>query len=226
MSAAISTSITAERALPGLRAPGPLASARAYLASENPIIDRVRRAQAGDVAAFEELFEQFQRGIFNAIYQMVRNEADAADLTQKVFIRAYKALPRLKAPAAFGAWLHRIALNMTRNHIRDTTRVRVESLDRPWGDDETSNPRDVADDAAGPAEALESAEVRAQVQDALGTLSDVHRMVVTLHHLEGHSVEEIAQMMDCSVGTVKSRLSRARAHLHRRLTPFVEAQAD
>lgn len=222
MSGTMSSPVTAESAFPGAFARNNRSAARADLASENPINQLVRRSQAGDVAAFEELFNQFQRTIYNVVYQMLRNEADAADVTQKVFIRVYKSLPRLKSPEAFVSWLHRIALNMTRNYIRDTTRVRVESLDRPYAGEEENNTREIADDSQDPAAHAEVEEVRAHVHEALQGLSEDHRLVVTLHHLEGHSVEEIGQLMGCSVGTIKSRLSRARAHLKRSLIPFVE----
>src|SRR5437016_3246845 len=87
------------------------------LASENPQADLVRRAQAGDLDAFQQLFEQYQRGVYNIIFQMVRSDADAADLTQDVFVRVWKSLPRLEAPEAFASWLHRIATNLSRNWL-------------------------------------------------------------------------------------------------------------
>ena len=84
-----------------------------------PVADWVRRAQEGDVRAFEQLFQQYHRGIYNTIYQMTHNDADAADLTQEVFVRAYRALPRLQTPEAFTSWLYRIAVNLSRNWLRD-----------------------------------------------------------------------------------------------------------
>jgi RNA polymerase sigma-70 factor (ECF subfamily) len=183
----------------------------------------VRQAQTGDLQAFERLFEQYHRGIYNAVYQMVRSDADAADLTQDVFVRAWKALPRLEAPEAFVSWLYRIATNLTRNWIRDNSRVRQESLDQPFGsDEEESGPREVADVRADPAAVTQTRAVQETVQRAIQGLSPDHRMVVTLHHLEGVPVEEIAKVMHCSVGTVKSRLSRARDSLRRKLAGYVE----
>jgi RNA polymerase sigma-70 factor (ECF subfamily) len=182
----------------------------------------VRRAQAGDVQAFEQLFNQYHRGIYNTVYQMVRSEADAADLTQDVFVRAWKALPRLEAPEAFTSWLYRIATNLTRNWIRDNSRVRQESLDQPFSDDEEGGGREIADVSGDPAAAAQTRDVQETVKRAVEGLSPDHRAVVTLHHLEGMSVEEIAKIMKCSVGTVKSRLSRARDHLRRKLAGFVE----
>ena len=190
---------------------------------ENPQTEWVRRAQTGDLQAFEQLFDQYHRGIYNSIYQMVRSDADAADLTQEVFVRAWKSLPRLQAPEAFTSWIYRIAANLSRNHIRDNTRVRQESLDQPFaGDEDEGGQREIADMSGDPATATQTRAMQDVVQRAIQGLSEDHRTVVTLHHLEGMPVEEIAQLMRCSVGTVKSRLSRARDHLRRKLAGFVE----
>jgi len=187
------------------------------LSLEIPVTDWVRRAQEGDVRAFEQLFQQYQRGIYNTVYQMVRNDADAADLTQEVFVRAYRALPRLQTPEAFTSWLYRIAVNLSRNWLRDRGRVRVESLELPGDDGEEGNTREIADPSGDPASLAQTKDMQERVRKAIAGLSPDHRAVVTLHHLEGISVEEIAQMMDCSIGTVKSRLSRARDNLKRKL---------
>jgi len=192
------------------------------LSLEIPVTDWVRRAQEGDVRAFEQLFQQYQRGIYNTVYQMVRNDADAADLTQEVFVRAYRALPRLQTPEAFTSWLYRIAVNLSRNWLRDRGRVRVESLELPGDDGEEGNTREIADPSGDPASLAQTKDMQEWVRKAIAGLSPDHRAVVTLHHLEGISVEEIAQMMDCSIGTVKSRLSRARDHLKRKLAGYVE----
>ena len=187
------------------------------------IVALVQRAQTGDLAAFEQLFNHYQRGIYNLVFQMVRNDSDAADITQDAFIRAWKALPRLQAPEAFGSWLYRVATNLARNWIRDHGRVRTESLDQPFSEDEEGGQRDIADTTKDPAQTLQTSDMKDVVQKAIMTLSEDHRAVVTLHHIEGMSVEEIAGIMNCSVGTVKSRLSRARDHLRRKLAGYVEA---
>lgn len=187
-----------------------------------PVTDWVRRAQEGDVRAFEQLFQQYHRGIYNTIYQMTRNDADAADLTQEVFVRAFRALPRLQTPEAFTSWLYRIAVNLSRNWLRDRGRVRVESLELPADDGEEGSTREIADPGGDPAALTQTRDLQERVQKAIAGLSPDHREVVTLHHLEGMSVEEIARVMDCSVGTVKSRLSRARDNLKRKLAGYVE----
>lgn len=191
--------------------------------ADNPQADLVRRAQAGDLDAFQQLFEKYQRGVYNIIFQMVRSDADAADLTQDVFVRVWKSLPRLEAPEAFVSWLYRIATNLSRNWIRDNTRVRQESLDQPIGNaEEEGSAREVADPTGDPATITQTRSMQEVVQRAIQGLSEDHRLVVTLHHLEGRSVEEIADIMKCSVGTVKSRLSRARDALRRKLAGYVE----
>lgn len=192
------------------------------MGADNPQLEWVRQAQAGDLQAFEQLFNHYHRGIYNAIYQMVRSDADAADLTQEVFVRAWKSLPRLEAPEAFSSWLYRIATNLTRNWIRDNSRVRHESLDQPVGEEEDGPGREVADFSGDPAAVSQTRATQDAVQRAILGLSEDHRMVVTLHHLEGMAVEEIARIMRCSVGTVKSRLSRARENLKRKLAGYVE----
>ncbi|MBM3457169.1 MAG: sigma-70 family RNA polymerase sigma factor, partial [Armatimonadetes bacterium] len=155
--------------------------------------------------------------------QMVRSDADAADLTQDVFLRVWRALPKLETPEAFVSWLYRIATNRTRNWIRDHGKVRCESLDQPAGPEEDEGAaREIPDTTGDPAGAAQLQATQEVVRKAVETLSEDHRMVVTLHHLEGMSVEDIANIMRCSVGTVKSRLSRAREHLRRKLAAYVE----
>jgi len=192
------------------------------LATDISAVERVRQAQKGDVRAFEQLFQQYQKGIYNAIYQVVRSETDAADLTQDVFVRAYRALPRLQSPEAFTSWLYRIAINLSRNHLRDSGRARTESLEFNDSDEEGGGQRDIADTSADPAAKAQTRDVQDRVRRAIATLSPDHRTVITLHHIEEMSVEEIAGILNISVGTVKSRLSRARENLRRKLAGYVE----
>jgi RNA polymerase sigma-70 factor (ECF subfamily) len=192
------------------------------LATDISAVERVRQAQQGDVRAFEQLFQQYQKGIYNAIYQIVRSESDAADLTQDVFVRAYRALPRLQSPEAFTSWLYRIAINLSRNHLRDSARSRTESLEFSDGDEEGGGQREIADTSMDPAAKAQTRDVQDRVRRAIATLSPDHRSVITFHHIEEMPVEEIARILDISVGTVKSRLSRARENLRRKLAGYVE----
>ena len=194
------------------------------MAFDLPLADRVRRAQAGDVRAFEQLFQEYHRAIYHAIFQMIRHEADAADLTQEVFLRAYQALPRLQAPDAFPRWLYCIAVNLGRNWLRDHGRARIESLEAPAEEGCATETREIADSSGDPATLLETREMQQRVRGAVAGLSPDHRLVVTLHHLRDMPVEEIARVLGWPVGTVKSRLSRAREHLKRKLAGYVEGE--
>ena len=180
------------------------------------------RIAGGAVEPFDQFVDRHKRRLMLFVYHRVGDVHRAEDLTQDVFVRAWKALPRLEAPEAFTSWLYRIATNLTRNWIRDNTRVRQESLDQPFADDEEGGGREIADVSSDPAAAAQARDVQEVVQRAVEGLSPDHRMVITLHHLDGMPVEEIAHIMKCSVGTVKSRLSRARDHLRRKLAGFVE----
>jgi len=178
----------------------------------------VERAKTGDLAAFRALFERYQRAIYNLAYRMVTDPEDAADITQESFVRAYRSLPRLKHGAAFSSWLRKIATNLCRDHVKRPS-IPTSSLE---ADEAEQGAREIADSTQDTAGALLQRELHGQIQAALASLSPEHRMVVTLHHLQGVTVEEIAKIMSCSVGTVKSRLARAREALKRRLQSYIE----
>ena len=182
----------------------------------------VARAREGDATAFEEIYRRYDRRIFNTVLQIVRNEEDAADITQEAFVRAYRSLKNLRSDEAFTSWLFRIAINLSRNHLRSRPHFRMESLDEfaTSGDDEQE--LQIPDTTHDPARAIETHEMQNFVRKAVGQLSAAHREVVTLHHLEGMRVDDIARILNCSVGTVKSRLSRARDELKRKLRSYVE----
>ena len=182
----------------------------------------VARAREGDHAAFEEIYRRYERRIYNTVYQVVRNEDDAADITQEAFVRAYRSLKNLRSDEAFVSWLFRIAINLSRNHLRSRPPFRVESLDEFATSEEEEQELQIPDSTHDPARMAENREMQHVVRSAVGTLSHAHREVITLHHLEGMRVDDIARILDCSVGTVKSRLSRARDELKRKLRAYVE----
>jgi RNA polymerase sigma-70 factor, ECF subfamily len=182
----------------------------------------VSSAREGDAAAFEEIYRRYERRIYNTVYQVVRNDEDAADITQEAFIRAFRSLRNLRSDEAFTSWLFRIAINLSRNHLRSRPHFRVESLDQFATSEEDSQELQLPDSTHDPARMVENREMQATVRKAVGSLSAAHREVVTLHHLEGMRVDDIADILHCSVGTVKSRLSRARDELKRKLRSYVE----
>ncbi|KUK41673.1 MAG: RNA polymerase sigma factor [Clostridia bacterium 62_21] len=182
----------------------------------------IARAQKGDTGAFEELVALYQHKVYTLCHHLAGNHADAEDLAQDVFIRAYGALGSFRNEADFGTWLHRIAVNTWLNVRR--RQPQVVSLDNPVQTDEGEIPRDVAAGDPAPDEALERLELRLRVQWALKELSPEHRAVLVLREMHGYSYEEIGRILACNVGTVRSRLNRARQALRDKITAL-EADA-
>ncbi len=184
--------------------------------------DLVRRARNGEIAAFEELFTRQQKRIYNIAIRMLHDEDDAADATQEVFVRAYHSINKLKSDAAFVTWIKILALNICRDMLRKRGRSKVQSLDAPVdSDDGGSMSIEIADWSGNPERAFDKKQVQESVQRAIGLLSPSFREVVTLFYVDGASVDKIAQIVGAPVGTVKSRLSRARAELKRKLEWYV-----
>jgi RNA polymerase sigma-70 factor (ECF subfamily) len=184
-------------------------------------LDLIRRAQKKDLHAFEELFNRYQRRIYNFILQMVRNDADAADLTQETFVRVYNSLPRLRTPEAFPSWIHRVALNLCRDHAK-RGRLQSISIDQPLDGEEGDLNLEIPDYSMNPEKVLASKELEKRVQEAVASLAPDHRAVVMMHHIDGMDLVNIAEVMGCSVGTIKSRLARARDMLKRKLGGYIE----
>lgn len=184
--------------------------------------DLVRDAKHGDIAVFERLFAKYQKRVYNLIYRMVGNETDASDLTQDVFVRVYNSLGRLKSEDAFFAWVRTVATNICRDHFRKMGRsIRACSLDEKVSLDDGEVEREVADDSGNPARLLERQDLQEAVQRAIDSLSAEHRTLVVLHHIEGMDLKDIARELRIPVGTVKSRLARARDELKRKLGHYV-----
>lgn len=178
----------------------------------------VKRAQKGDLAAFEDLVRMYQRRVYGLSLQMLGHHDDAQDLAQEVFIRAYRSLGNFRNEADFGTWLHRIAVNLCLNHKRSMGRASVVSLDEPLTTEDGSIRREIQDGRPDPLESLEKLEFRESIERALNDLSYDHRAVLVLREIYGYGYEEIASMLNCSLGTVKSRLNRARQAMVKKLT--------
>jgi len=175
----------------------------------------VKKSQKGDISAFELLVTMYQDRIYALSYQLTGNHADAQDLAQNVFIKAYRALPGFRNEADFGTWLHRITVNLSINEKRK--KKPEVYLDNPVQTVEGEMPRLVVSDAESPEEAYENKEFRHMVQTALDELSPEHRAVLVLREVQGFSYDEIANMLDCSLGTVKSRINRGRQTLKEKI---------
>ena len=181
----------------------------------------VLRVQQGDKNAFDLLVIKYQQKIMSLISRYVHDSDEVQDVAQEAFIKAYRALPGFRGDSAFYTWLYRIAINTAKNHLVSRSR-------RPPGTDvdvEDAQYRESADalrDRESPESALFGEELRTTVNDALNALPDDLRTAVTLREFDGLSYEEIAEVMDCPVGTVRSRIFRAREAIDR----SVKAQMD
>lgn len=183
----------------------------------------VKKAQAHDLDAFEELVRIYQNKIYALCLQLSGSDSDAQDLAQEAFIRAFRALHSFRNEADFGTWLHRIAVNLWLNSRRKNSGKVFISLDEPYRDEEGGKAkREMPDMQADPQRILETKEFHGLVRTALQDLSEEHRAVLVLREMEGYSYEEVSQILDCSLGTVKSRLNRAREAMRRKMSELRE----
>jgi RNA polymerase sigma-70 factor (ECF subfamily) len=187
----------------------------------------VARAQAGEQRAFEMLVVKYRRRIQRLIGRIVRDADQVEDLAQDTFIRAYRALPHFRGDAAFYTWLYRIAINVAKKaqvQIRRDPVVMQSSL-LPVGDDDDSSRLEIGRcDEATPEALLASKQVAETVNAAIEALSDDLRQAVLLREVEGLSYEEIAEAMNCPIGTVRSRIFRAREAIAARLRPLLSTR--
>jgi RNA polymerase sigma factor (sigma-70 family) len=182
----------------------------------------VRQVQGGDVAAFDRLISKYRERVFGVIYNMTSNREDAADLTQDAFIKAFQSIQRFGGQSSFFTWLYRIAVNSTLSHLRKSRLRSFFSLERVNTDEPVSREIVAAlTDKTGADRDTYVRELQEKLNDAMQKLSIKHRTVVTLFEIDGLSHQEIAEVMDCSVGTVRSRLHYAKQLLQAELQPYM-----
>ncbi len=180
----------------------------------------VARAQGGDSRAFDLLVLKYQQRISALIGRYLRDSAEVMDVTQEAFLKAYRALPGFRGESAFYTWIYRIAINTVKNHL-------VSQGRRPPGEDveaEVAEQMDLGErlrEQATPERELLTNEIAENVQAALDGLPDDLRTAIVLRELEGMSYEEIATEMSCPIGTVRSRIFRAREAIDKRLRPLL-----
>lgn len=191
----------------------------------------VQRAAAGESRAFELLVIKYQRRVERLIGRMVRDVDLVPDIAQETFIRAYRALPQFRGDAQFYTWLYRIAVNTAKKHLMDLKRdpvMTMSSLESD-DDDETSGnglaQRLGATDDETPEAVLASKEIALAVNEAMDALPEELRQAITLREIEGLSYDDIAQALDCPIGTVRSRIFRAREAISNRIKPMLDRQA-
>ena len=179
----------------------------------------VKRAQAGDPQAFGLFVTKYQRRLARVVGRMVQDSSDVDDVVQETFIKAYRALPRFRCEAAFYTWLFAIGINSARNHLSKKGR-RPPTVTLGEGDAAHHAERDV--DLSDPASTLASKQLAQRLAAALSTLSDDVRQALILREMEGFSYDDIAAIMQCPVGTVRSRIFRAREVISARIGPLLE----
>lgn len=191
----------------------------------------VERARAGDHQAFRELYQRYHRRVYSLAYGVVQNADDALDVVQDGFIKAHRHLDKFEGNSSFYTWLYRIVMNLSIDHIRKHKRTRHVDFDDSidHGQDEGA----LGEDSLlprmlgqNPGKSLVRKEIREQIGKALEELSENHRAVLVMRELEGMSYEEMAQAMQCSKGTIMSRLFHARRNMQKRLLEYMGGQKD
>ncbi len=175
----------------------------------------IKKAQKGDVASFEKIIEVYQPIIYNISYRFAGNVDDAADMAQEVFLKMFKNINTFQFKSKFSTWIYRVATNTCLDIVkRENRRVSAYSIDDGFEDDEGNiTVGEIADSGSTPDEVVERYEVRDVINSAISQLSDDYKTVIILRDIRGLPYDEIAEILDCSVGTVKSRISRGRKNL-------------
>ena len=206
---------------------GPTPVGPAVSAANDSDLMLVERTVAGDQRAFELLVIKYQRRIQRLIGRMVRDVDLVEDIAQETFIRAYRALHQFRGDAQFYTWLYRIAVNTAKKSLMELKHdptVSESSFRSTDDEDETSRPRNEPTSDETPESVLAAKEIAAMVNAAMEALPEDLRQAVTLREIEGLTYEEIAVMMNCPIGTIRSRIFRAREAISARIRPMLENQ--
>lgn len=191
----------------------------------------VRQAKAGDQEAFRQLFERHNRRAYAIALGVVRNPDDALDVVQDAFIKAHRYLPKFEGTSSFYTWLYRIVMNLAIDHLRKLKRA--QQVDFNDAISHIEGEGNVGEDSllpkilgADPGKSLVRREIRDHIGQALDQLSDNHRTVLTMRELDGYSYEEMAALMECSKGTIMSRLFHARKNMQQHLLTLMGEEQD
>ena len=191
------------------------------MADNGPDRALVERVQRGDKAAFDLLVLKYQHKLIKLISRYIRDQAEVLDVAQESFLKAYRALPKFRGESAFYTWLYRIAINTAKNHLVSQSRRPpdgdVEATDAEQFDGESN-----LKEYATPERLLMREQIEQTIVAAIDDLPQDLKTAITLRELEGFSYEEIAEAMDCPIGTVRSRIFRAREAINKRLEPLLD----
>ncbi len=182
----------------------------------------VKRARNGDLGAYDDLVRRYQERIYATVYHMTANHEDANDLAQEAFIKAFQALKSFKGGSSFYTWVYRIAVNKTINFLKQRKHKSLMSLDDLDFNAEHDPDLVALISDKTPRREVSLTELQEKLNEAMQKLSEPHRLVVTLHDVQGLSHEEIAEIMECNIGTVRSRLFYARQQLQAHLSDYLK----
>jgi RNA polymerase sigma-70 factor (ECF subfamily) len=197
-------------------------TAAAQKPAESDEMDLVTRAREGDLAAYDDLVRRYQERIYATVYHMTSNHEDANDLAQEAFIKAFHALKSFKGGSSFYTWVYRIAVNKTINFLKQRKNRTQMSLDDIDFNAEHDPDLVALISDKTPRRDINLAELQEKLNVAMLKLSESHRLVVTLHDIQGLSHEEIAKIMGCNIGTVRSRLFYARQQMQALLSDYLK----
>ena len=181
----------------------------------------IERVKQGDKKAFDALVVKYQQRVINLVSRFVRSHADALDVTQDAFLKAYRALPNFRGASAFYTWLYRIAVSTAKNYLAMQSR-RSGELDQDIAEIEQIEANDALRDKATPERLLLRDEIQATVIAAIEALPEDLRTAIMLREVDGMSYEDIAGVMECPIGTVRSRIFRAREAVDKQLKPLLD----
>lgn len=177
----------------------------------------VKKSRAGNIEAFEQLISAYERKAYNIALRIMGNEEDAKDMAQEAFIRIFKSISKFKEQSSFSTWMYRIVTNVCLDEIRKRKNSKVISMDSGIETDNGEIKMELKSDSQTPEEAFQRKENIKIILDAVNELSDDYKSVIVLREMQGFSYEEISNIMECSIGTVKSRINRARKLLKDKL---------
>jgi len=191
------------------------------MSEQNVDQELVERVQAGDKKAYNLLVVKYQHKVANLVSRYVKNHSDVPDIVQEAFIKAYRALPNFRGDSAFYTWLYRIGVNCAKNHMVASSR-KPPGTDVEIEDAEIYDSGDALRENASPEKLLLTREIKKVIFDTIEQLPEDLRTAINLRELEGLSYEEIATIMDCPVGTVRSRIFRARDAVDQKIRPLLQ----
>ncbi len=184
-------------------------------------IELVRRVQAGEKKAFDVLVLKYQQKVINLVMRYVRDQHIAMDIAQEAFIKAYKGLKNFRGDSAFYTWLYRIAINTAKNHLVTMSR-RLPANDIDAQEAEQYESAEGLHERGTPESEMQKDEIHQVIIEAIQSLPDDLRTAITLREIEGFSYEEISDAMDCPIGTVRSRIFRARESIETKIAPLMD----